>query len=68
MKWEFSSGNYIKVYNDDGKVAWFDYDYSKHSKIRIAWTVGVFTPADWDEALACVKEAKKILKRIRRIR
>ena len=63
MKWEFSSGGYIKVHGE-GKEAWFNVN---NLKISIAWTVGVFTPADWDETLACVKEAKKILKRIRRI-
>lgn len=64
MKWLFSSGGYIKVYNDT-KEAWFNTDYNQ--KIKVAWTVGEFTPADWDETLVCVKEAKKILKRIRRV-
>lgn len=63
MKWLFSSGGYIKVYNDT-KEAWFDVT---DLKIKVAWTVGEFTLTDWDETLACVKEAKKILKRIRRI-
>lgn len=63
MKWLFSSGGYLKVY-DSTKEAWFSiYDL----KIKVAWTVGEFTPADWNKTLACVKEAKKILRRIRRI-
>ena len=63
MEWEFSSGGYLKVYNDT-KVAWFNiYD----SKIKIAWQEGVFTSAEWDETLTCVKEAKKILRRIGRL-
>lgn len=64
MKWLFSSGGYLKVY-DGPKEAWFNIDYD--SKIKVAWTVGEFTPADWDATLACVKEAKKILRRIKRI-
>lgn len=63
MEWEFSSGGYLKVYSDN-KEAWFNID---GLKIRIAWQKGVFTPADWNKTLVCVKEAKKILKRIRRI-
>lgn len=64
MKWLFSSGGYIKVY-DSTKEAWFSIDYDQ--KIKMAWTVGEFTPADWDKTLACVKEARAILKRLKRI-
>ena len=63
MKWEFSSGGYLKVYNGT-KQAWFNID---GLMIRIAWQEGVFTPDDWNETLVCVKEAKAILKRLRRI-
>lgn len=63
MKWLFSSGGYLKVY-DGHKEAWFNiYDL----RIKVAWTEGEFTPADWDKTLTCVKEAKKILRRIKRI-
>jgi hypothetical protein len=64
MKWLFSSGGYLKVYKGH-KEAWFNID--DDLKIRVAWTVGEFTPDDWDKILACVKEAKKILRRIKRI-
>lgn len=63
MKWLFSSGGYIKVYSNT-QEAWFSTD---GLKITVAWTVGDFTPADWDITLVCVKEAKKILKRLRKI-
>lgn len=62
-KWKFDSGSYIRVYNGI-KDAWFKAD---GLEIRVAWTEGDFTPTDWNDTLACVKEAKKILKRIRRI-
>ena len=64
MEWYFSSGGYIKVYNGT-KEAWFN--IVDNLKIRVAWTVGEFTPADWDETLACVKEAKSILKKVNKI-
>lgn len=63
MKWLFSSGSYLKVY-DDHKEAWFSIC---DLRIKVAWTEGEFTPADWDKTLACVKEAKKILRRIKMI-
>ena len=65
FKWEFGSGSYIVIYKNDFICAHFNYD--ARSKIHVAWTTGHLYQDEWDGVLACVKEAKTILKKLKRI-
>lgn len=65
--WAFGSGNYIDIkrVNNVASSAHFTYDH--HLKTSISWTTESFTPGEWTEILACVREAKDILKKIKRL-
>ncbi|MBR6136074.1 MAG: hypothetical protein IKQ22_06285 [Clostridia bacterium] len=65
FEWEFGTGNFIEVRKDKCVYAFFSYD--DKLKIHMAWTTGHLSECEWDIVLACVKEAKTILKRLKRI-
>lgn len=67
FEWAFGSANYIDVkrVNNAASSAHFTYDH--HLKISISWTTESFTPGEWDAILACVKQARGVLKKIKRL-
>ena len=65
VRWEFGTAGYIDVYKDNFACAHFS--YNDKLKCSIAWSVGTISQYEWDEILACVKEAKGILKKLKRI-
>ena len=65
FKWEFGSAKYIVIYKNDFVCAHFN--YNDRLKVSVAWTTGHLDKCDWDMVLACVKEAKTILKKLKRI-
>lgn len=65
FRWSFGSGSYIDVYKNDIACAHFNYD--NRLKFQVAWSVGYASNDEWKRILDCVKEAKAILKRLRRI-
>lgn len=67
FEWTFSSGNYINVkrIDDTSHCAYFSYD--DKLKFQVAWTVSSLTEFEWDCVLACVKQAKAVLKKLKRI-
>ena len=67
FEWVFGSGNYIDIkrVNNVASSAHFTYDH--HLKISISWTTESFTPGEWVVILACVKQAKDVLKKIKRL-
>lgn len=67
FEWAFGAVNYIDVkrVNNIDSSAHFTYDH--HLKISIAWATESFTPREWVAILACVKQAKDILKKIKRL-
>lgn len=67
FEWAFSSVNFIDVkrVNNVSSAAHFTYDH--RLKISISWTTESFTPREWAAILACVKQAKDTLKKIKRL-
>lgn len=67
FEWTFGSANYIDVrrVNNVSNSAHFTYD--DHLKISISWTTESFTEREWATILACVKQAKDILKKMKRM-
>lgn len=67
FKWTFGSANFIGVKrsNSISMCAYFTYD----DKLRIhtAWTTESFAEDEWEQILACIKQAKGILKKMKRI-
>lgn len=67
FKWTFGSANFIEVkrINSISICAYFTYD--DKLRIHIAWTIDSFTEDEWRQILVCVKQAKDILKKMKRI-
>ena len=65
FRWEFGTCGFIEVYKDN--VACAHFTYNDKLKVRASWTTGYLSKHEWDEILACVKEAKALLKKLKRI-
>ena len=67
FEWTFGSANYIDVkrINNVSNCAHFTYD--DHLKISVNWTTEPFTEKEWAAILACVKQAKDVLKKMKRL-
>lgn len=65
FRWEFSTCSFIEVYKDNCVCAHFS--YNDRLRVKVAWTTGHLYQNEWDQVLACVKEAKTILKKLKRI-
>lgn len=63
--WEFGSASYIDIYKNDLACAHFN--YNDKLKVSVAWTTCHLSEYEWDMVLACVKEAKVILKKLKRL-
>lgn len=65
FRWEFGTCSFIVVYKDNYACAHFNYD--DRLRVKAAWTTGYLSKDDWAMMLACVKEAKAVLKKLKRI-
>lgn len=63
--WQFGTCNFIDVYKNNIVCAHFNYNVRR--KIQLAWSTTHLSRDDWEQVLACVKEAKGILKEVKRI-
>ena len=63
--WSFGSGSYIDVYQNSIACAHFNYD--NRLKITVAWSVVYLNSDQWEQVLVCVREAKVILKKIKKV-
>ena len=67
FEWTFGSGNYIDIKRVTDVSSCVHFSYDDKLRINVAWTVESFTEGEWDCILACVRQAKTILKRLKRI-
>lgn len=67
FEWTFGLPNYIEIkrVNSVSKCACFAYD--ERLRISIHWTAESLTEREWDCILACVRQAKMVLKKLKRI-
>lgn len=63
--WTFGSGSYIDVLQNGIACAHFNYD--NRLKFNIAWSVASLNSDQWEQVLACVREAKAILKKVKKV-
>lgn len=67
FEWTFGSGNYIDVKRIDNVSSCAHFSYDDKLRFHVAWTVSSLTEFEWDCILVCVKQAKTVLKKLRRI-
>jgi hypothetical protein len=67
FEWTFGSANYIDVKRVGNVSSSAHFTYDDHLKISVNWTTESFTEGEWAAILACVKQAKDILKKMKRI-
>lgn len=67
FEWAFGSANYIDVKRVNNVASSAHFTYDRHLKISISWTTESFTPGEWTVILACVKQARDVLKKIKRL-
>lgn len=63
--WSFGSGRYIDVFKNGIACAHFNYD--DRLKVTVAWSIGYLNSDEWEQVLICVREAKAILKKIKKV-
>ena len=63
--WTFGSGGYIDVYQNGIACAHFNYD--NRLKFNVVWSSAYLNSDQWEQALACVREAKAILKKAKKV-
>ena len=68
FEWTFGSNNYIDVKRIGNVSSSAHFNYDRHLKISIGWTTESFTEREWTAILACVEQAKDVLKKIKRVR
>lgn len=67
FEWTFASASYIDVKRTNSVSSCAHFTYDEHLRISLAWTTETFTEREWEHILACVKQAKSILKKLKRI-
>jgi len=67
FEWTFGSGNYIDVKKVSGISGCAHFSFDDKLRIYVAWTVEPFTEREWDCILACVRQAKMVLKKLKRV-
>ena len=63
--WQFGTCSFIDVYKDS--IVHVHFEYNGRRKIKVAWSTTCISKDDWEQILACVKEAKEILKKVNKI-
>ncbi|MBR6135045.1 MAG: hypothetical protein IKQ22_00970 [Clostridia bacterium] len=67
FEWTFGTLNYIEVKRVSGISSVASFSYDEHLRIRLHYTTETFTEREWDCILACVKQAKAFLKKLKRL-
>ena len=67
FEWTFGAGNSINVKRTDNVSSCAHFSYDDKLRFHIVWTTGCLCQAEWDMVLTCVKEAKTVLKRLKRL-
>lgn len=67
FEWTFGTLNYIEVRRVGGVATSASFSYDERLRIHLHYTTETLTECEWDRVLACVKEAKTILKKLKRI-
>ena len=67
FEWTFSSANYIDVRRINNVSSAAHFTYNDRLKMTVTWTTESFTEREWAAILACVKQAKDTLKKIKRL-
>ena len=67
FEWTFGTLNYIEVKRANAVASCASFSYDKHLRISLRYTTDTFTEKEWDAILACVKQAKAVLKKLKRI-
>ena len=67
FEWTFGTLNYIEVKRVSGVCSCVSFSYDEHLRIHLHYTTETLTEREWDCIFACVKEAKSILKKLKRI-
>ena len=65
MEYSFEAGHYLKIIIDkDNSV---EFNYEDNGKITFGFQVGTVPSDAWPEIFKCLKKAKRIIKKIRRL-
>lgn len=67
FEWTFGSANFIDVKRVNSVASSAHFTYDHRLNISVSWTTESFTPGEWAAILACVKQAKDTLKKIKRL-
>ena len=67
FEWTFGSPNYIEVKRVNSVSCCAHFIYDDHLRVSILWTTESFTEREWDGVLACVRQAKMALKKLKRV-
>ena len=63
--WSIGSGSYIDVFQNG--IACVHFNYNNRLKFNIAWSVTYLNSDQWEQVLVCVREAKAILKKVKKV-
>ena len=63
--WTFGPGSYIDVHQNGIACAHLNYD--NRLKFNITWSAASLNSDQWEQVLACVREAKAVLKKVKKV-
>ena len=63
--WSIGSGSYIDVFQNG--IACVHFNYNNRLKFNIVWSVTYLNSDQWEQVLVCVREAKAILKKVKKV-
>jgi len=67
FEWTFGTLNYIEVKRVGGFSSCASFSYDEHLRICVRYTTEALTEREWDCILACVRQAKMVLKKLKRV-
>ena len=67
FEWTFGTNYFIDVKRVAGTSNCAHFVYDDRLRFHVGWTTEMFTEREWDCILACVKQAKAVLKKLKRI-
>ena len=67
FEWTFGTNYFIDVKRVTGTCNCAHFVYDDKLRFHIAWTSDSFTEREWELILSCVKQAKSVLKKLKRL-